>query len=140
MLLDSKTKNIAVYEALRNDIVNSKLKHGQKIILSSVAKRFKLRIYRAAPYPYLHKFIRDLLGKADRTQSVFAYVPARAVESIAKHSMIIEALRAKSRYSRRYSERRGLTSWNGRDRIGKYCYNRHLRPTMENLLTGNGLA
>jgi DNA-binding GntR family transcriptional regulator len=35
-----KTKNVAVYDALRNDIVKGKLKPGQKIVMSEVAKTF----------------------------------------------------------------------------------------------------
>lgn len=35
-----KTKNVAVYDALRNDIVQGKLKPGQKIVMSEVAKTF----------------------------------------------------------------------------------------------------
>ena len=35
-----KTKNVAVYDALRNDIVQGKLKPGQKIVMSDVAKTF----------------------------------------------------------------------------------------------------
>ncbi len=58
-------------------------------------KEFHLRIYRAAPYPYLYKLISDLWEKAERTRSIFAYVPERAEASIAEHSSIIEALRAK---------------------------------------------
>lgn len=184
-----KTKNAAVYEALRKDIINGKLKPGQRIIISELAKRFKLseipvreairslesdglveftphvgafvskidekdfieiylirielealatrlaiphittkdidylvrknqdmklaikqkspeklgmlnkkfhlRIYRAAPYLHLYKLISDLWEKAERTRSVFAYVPERAAASVAEHSKIIEALRAK---------------------------------------------
>ena len=189
MALKFKTKNVAVYEALRKDIINGKLKPDQRIIISDVAKRFQLseipvreairrlesdgfvtftphvgavvtkfdendfaeiylirielealatrlavshvtvddidyldkknkemelafkqnrpekigmlnkkfhlRIYRAAPYPYLYKLISDLWDKAERTRSVFAYVPGRAAASIVEHSRIIEALRAK---------------------------------------------
>jgi DNA-binding GntR family transcriptional regulator len=184
-----KTKNVAVYEVLRQDIVEGKLKSGQKIIMSDVAKRFglsdipvreairrlesdgfvqftphigavvskmdekevieiylirielealatrlavpyvtsddidylekknhdmelatkrnrpeqlgtlnkdfNLRIYRAAPYPYLNKLISDLWEKVERTQSVFAYVPERAAASVGEHSQIIKALRSK---------------------------------------------
>jgi len=36
------TKNVAVYEALRKDIIQGKLKPGQKIIMSEVAKEFGL--------------------------------------------------------------------------------------------------
>ena len=189
-MLDFKTKNIAVYEALRKDILGGKLKPGQKIIMSDVAKKFKLseipvreairrlesdgfvkftphigavvsgldekefieiylirielealatrlaiphvtsedieyldrknqamkialkqnrpdklgvlnkefhlRIYQAAPYPYLNKLIADLWEKAERTQSVFAYVPKRAAASVKEHSQIIKALESKN--------------------------------------------
>lgn len=184
-----KTKNVAVYEVLRKDIVDGKLKPGQKIIMSDLAKRFglseipvreairrlesdgfveftphvgavvskmdesefvetylirielealatrlaaphvtsedidylekknhemeiaiqqnhpeklgalnrdfHLRLYRAAPYPFLYKLISDLWEKVERTRSVFAYVPERAAASVAEHSQIIEALRTK---------------------------------------------
>jgi len=189
MAIAFKTKNVAVYEVLRQDIVDGKLKSGQKIIMSDVAKRFglsdipvreairrlesdgfvqftphigavvskmdekevveiylirielealatrlavpyvtsddidylekknrdmelaikrnrpeqlgtlnkdfHLRIYRAAPYPYLNKLINDLWEKVERTQSVFAYVPERAAASVGEHSQIIKALRSK---------------------------------------------
>jgi DNA-binding GntR family transcriptional regulator len=42
MAVAFKTKNVAVYEALRKDIINGKLKPGQKIIMSDLAKRFEL--------------------------------------------------------------------------------------------------
>ena len=184
-----KTKNVAVYEVLRQDIIDGKLKSGQKIIMSDVAKRFglseipvreairrlesdgfvqftphvgaivskmdekevveiylirielealatrlavphvtpedidylekvnhnmelaiqrnrpeklgtlnkdfHLRIYKAAPYPYLYKLISDLWEKVERTQSVFAYVPERALASVEEHGEIIKALRSK---------------------------------------------
>lgn len=189
MTVAFKTKNVAVYEVLRQDIVDGKLKSGQKIIMSDVAKRFglsdipvreairrlesdgfvqftphigavvskmdekevveiylirielealatrlavphvtsddinylekknhdmelaiernrpeqlgalnkdfHLRIYRAAPYPYLYKLISDLWEKVERTQSVFAYVPERAEASVGEHKQIIKALRSK---------------------------------------------
>lgn len=184
-----KTKNAAVYEALREGIIDGKLKPGQKIIMSEVAKKFglseipvreairrlesdgfveltphvgavvskiderelvetylirielealatrlaaphvtshdigfleqknremkiainknmpeklgrlnkefHLRIYQAAPYPYLLKLISDLWEKVERTQSVFAYVPERATASVEEHTKIITALRSK---------------------------------------------
>ena len=189
MVIAFKTKNVAVYEVLRQDIIDGKLKSGQKIIMSEVAKRFglsdipvreairrlesdgfvqftphigavvskmdekevveiyligielealatrlavpyvtsddinylekknhemehaikrnspeqlgtlnkdfHLRIYRAAPFPYLYKLISDLWEKVERTQSVFAYVPERAAASVGEHRQIIEALRSK---------------------------------------------
>lgn len=42
MAVAFKTKNIAVYEALRKDIIDGKLKPGQKVIMSDLAKRFGL--------------------------------------------------------------------------------------------------
>ncbi len=189
MIADFKTKNVAVYEALRRDIVDGKLKPGQKIIMSDIARRFglseipvreairrlesdgfvkftphigavvseidekefieiylirielealatrlavpyitetdveyldqknremekaiennlleklgslnrdfHLKIYKAAPYPYLYNLIKNLWEKVERTQSVFAYVPERARESVAEHFRIIDALRKK---------------------------------------------
>ena len=63
--------------------------------LGALNKDFHLRIYRAAPYPYLNKIIRDLWEKVERTRSVFAYVPERAAGSVKEHTQIIVALRAK---------------------------------------------
>jgi DNA-binding GntR family transcriptional regulator len=40
MTIAFKTKNVAVYDELRNEIVQGKLKPGQKIIMSEVAKEF----------------------------------------------------------------------------------------------------
>ena len=42
MVVAFKTKNAAVYEALRQDIIHGKLKPGQKIIMSEVARNFGL--------------------------------------------------------------------------------------------------
>jgi len=64
--------------------------------LGRLNKEFHLRIYQAAPYPYLLKLISDLWEKVERTQSVFAYVPERAAESVVEHTKIITALRSKN--------------------------------------------
>lgn len=40
MQFNFKTKNEVVYEALRDDILNGKLKPGEKIVISSLAKTF----------------------------------------------------------------------------------------------------
>ena len=187
MALSFRTKNIAVYEELRRDIIEGKLKPGQKIIMSEIAKNyglseipvreairrlesdgfvnftphvgavvtkieekefveiylirieleslatrlavpyitpkdiaflesknkemksaiqtksfeklghlnreFHLKIYQAAPLPYLNKILKDLWDKVERTQSVFAYVPDRAEASVSEHESIIEALK-----------------------------------------------
>jgi len=42
MAVAFKTKNVAVYEAIRKEIVDGRLKPGQKIIMSDLAKRFEL--------------------------------------------------------------------------------------------------
>jgi len=42
MSLKFLTKNVAVYEALRKDMIEGRLKPGQKIIMSDVAKEFGL--------------------------------------------------------------------------------------------------
>jgi DNA-binding GntR family transcriptional regulator len=59
-------------------------------------KEFHLRIYQAAPYPYLLNLIKSLWEKFELYQSVFAYVPGRAIPSCQEHKKIIEALRAKN--------------------------------------------
>lgn len=64
--------------------------------LGPLNKDFHLTIYRAAPYPYLIKLIMDLWDKFELTQSVFAYVPKRAVPSWDEHKKIVEALKNKN--------------------------------------------
>lgn len=59
-------------------------------------KDFHLRIYQAAPYPYLLNLIKSLWEKFELYQSVFAYVPDRAIPSCQEHKKIIEALRTKN--------------------------------------------
>lgn len=63
--------------------------------LGLLNKDFHLRIYRAAPYPLLFKLILDLWEKVQRTRSVFALVPERAIASVREHKKIAEALRSK---------------------------------------------
>jgi len=63
--------------------------------LGLLNKDFHLRIYRAAPYPLLFKLIVDLWEKVQRTRSVFALVPKRAIASVKEHKKIAEALRSK---------------------------------------------
>lgn len=60
-------------------------------------KDFHLRIYQAAPYPFLYKMIVDLWERVQRTQSVFALVPKRARASIKEHKKILSALKSKNR-------------------------------------------
>ena len=59
-------------------------------------KEFHLRIYQAAPFPYLSNLIKSLWDKFELYQSVFAYVPGRAIPSCHEHKKIIEALRGKN--------------------------------------------
>jgi len=59
-------------------------------------KEFHLRIYQTAPYPYLLDLIKSLWEKFELYQSVFAYVPDRAIPSCQEHKKIIEALRVKN--------------------------------------------
>jgi DNA-binding GntR family transcriptional regulator len=59
-------------------------------------KEFHLGIYQAAPYPYLVGLIKSLWEKFELSQSVFAYVPERAIASCQEHKKIIEALRVKN--------------------------------------------
>ena len=42
MAISFKTKNEAIYEELKKDILQGKLKPGEKIIMSEVAKQFGL--------------------------------------------------------------------------------------------------
>jgi len=185
-MIDFKTKNVAAYEVLRRDIVAGRLKQGQKINMSEIAKElglsespvreairrlesdgfvkftphvgavvnkmderefvetylirieleplaarlavpniterdirylqkkneemadaieeenfermgglnkdFHLKIYSAAPYPYLFKLISDLWEKVEWTQSVFSYVPERGTASVREHHKIIKAI------------------------------------------------
>jgi len=58
-------------------------------------KDFHLRIYQAAPYPYLLGLIKSLWEKFELYQSVFSYVPGRAIPSCQEHRRITAALRVK---------------------------------------------
>ena len=60
--------------------------------LARLNKAFHLRIYKAAPYPRLHKMIEDLWDAFERWPSVFSFVPERAAAAIREHDQIIEAL------------------------------------------------
>lgn len=189
MVLNSKTKNMAVYEKVRQDIISGKLKPGQKIVISnlvkeyglsatpvreaiirlqsdgyvnftphlgavvskiderelisiylirieleslatrlaapritdkdieflehknremelaieqkenenlgSLNKEFHLRIYKAAHIPRLYNMICDLWEAFERSQSVFSYVPERAIASVVEHRKIVEAFKRK---------------------------------------------
>ncbi|MHC4459020.1 MAG: GntR family transcriptional regulator [Planctomycetota bacterium] len=64
--------------------------------LGLLNKDFHLRIYRAAPYVLLFKLIEDLWERVQRTRSVFALVPERALASLGEHKRIVEALRSRN--------------------------------------------
>jgi DNA-binding GntR family transcriptional regulator len=60
--------------------------------LPRLNKAFHLRIYKAAPYPYLYKMISDLWDAFENWPSVFTFVPERAAQSVQEHREIIAAL------------------------------------------------
>jgi DNA-binding GntR family transcriptional regulator len=76
--------------------MESAMKQKHYRMLSSLNKDFHLRIYKAAPYPYLFKLIVDLWEKSHRAKSVFILAPERAAVSIEEHKQILEALRRKN--------------------------------------------
>ena len=61
--------------------------------LGPLNKAFHLKIYGVAPYPYLYGLIENLWEKFELSQSVFAYVPKRAVPSWNEHKSIVDALK-----------------------------------------------
>jgi DNA-binding GntR family transcriptional regulator len=75
-----------------NREMKTAVKQGSYEKLGRLNKEFHLKIYHAAPYPLLNKMLKDLWDKAERTQSVFAFVPERAEASIIEHEEIIAAL------------------------------------------------
>jgi len=86
--LDSLDKNIE-----KTEKAIQQKKHDK---IGPLNKEFHLRIYQAAPYPYLQNLIKSLWEKFELYQSVFAYVPDRIIPSCQEHKKIIEALRAKN--------------------------------------------
>ena len=61
--------------------------------LGPLNKAFHLKIYGVAPYPYLYNIIVNLWEKFELSQSVFSFVPQRAIPSWKEHLSIVEALR-----------------------------------------------
>ena len=80
----------------KNNEMKNALNENKCEKLGALNREFHLRIYRAAPYPYLNQLIASLWDKLERTQSVFAYVPERATSAVLEHEKIIEALRSKN--------------------------------------------
>ena len=69
------------------------IKRGKNEKLGPLNKDFHLKIYQAAPYPNLFGMIVNLWEKFELTQSVFAYVPKRAIPSWNEHKSIVDALK-----------------------------------------------
>jgi DNA-binding GntR family transcriptional regulator len=76
----------------KNHDMETAIERSRYEILARLNKAFHLRIYKAAPYPRLHKMIADLWDTFERWPSVFSYVPERAAASVEEHKKIIEAL------------------------------------------------
>jgi len=87
MSLKFLTKNVAVYEALRKDMIEGRLKPGQKIIMSDVAKEFGLSdipvreaIRRLESEGYVHVMMRLRLAMPfirQNTQDIPSSKPKR---------------------------------------------------------------
>ena len=60
--------------------------------LGPLNKAFHLKIYGAAPYPYLYSLIENLWEKFELSQRVFSFVPQRAIPSWKEHISIVDAL------------------------------------------------
>lgn len=92
MSLKFITKNAAVYEALRKDIINAKLKPGQKIVMSEVAQEFGLSdipvreaIRRLESDGYVHftPHVGAIVSELDREKIVELYLIRIELESLA---------------------------------------------------------
>jgi DNA-binding GntR family transcriptional regulator len=79
----------------KNSEMKRALQKNQYEKLGAINRDFHLRIYNAAPYPYLNQLIASLWERLERIQSVFAYVPERAKASVLEHERIIDALKDK---------------------------------------------
>lgn len=62
-------------------------------MLGKLNKEFHLRIYHAAPYPNLYKFVVELWEKVHRIKSVFVIAPERGEKSLKEHREILKAIR-----------------------------------------------
>jgi DNA-binding GntR family transcriptional regulator len=92
MSLKFLTKNVAVYEALRKDIIESRLKPGQKIIMSDVAKEFGLSdipvreaIRRLESEGYVHctPHVGAIVSELDGNKIIELYLIRVELESLA---------------------------------------------------------
>lgn len=77
----------------KNNVMKKLFDDKQYEKLGKINRDFHLRIYNAAPYPYLNHLIASLWERLERTQSVFSYVPERARASILEHERIVDALK-----------------------------------------------
>ncbi len=92
MSLKFITKNVAVYEALRKDIIDGRLKPGQKIIMSEVAKEFGLSdipvreaIRRLESEGYVHftPHVGAIVSELDGDKIIELYLIRMELESLA---------------------------------------------------------
>ena len=92
MSLKFITKNVAVYEALRKDIIEGQLKPGQKIIMSEVAKEFGLSdipvreaIRRLESEGYVHftPHVGAIVSELDGDKIIELYLIRTELESLA---------------------------------------------------------
>ena len=92
MSLKFITKNVAVYEALRKDIIEGRLKPGQKIIMSEVAKEFGLSdipvreaIRRLESEGYVHftPHVGAIVTELDGDKIIELYLIRTELESLA---------------------------------------------------------
>ena len=100
--LESLATRLAAPHIKRKDIdflynliqkAETAIKQSKNEKLGPLNKDFHLKIYQAAPYPYLFGMIVSLWEKFELTKSVFAYVPKRAVPSWNEHKSIVDALK-----------------------------------------------
>jgi len=92
MSLKFLTKNVAVYEALRKDIIEGRMKPGQKIIMSEVAKDFGLSdipvreaIRRLESEGYVHctPHVGAIVSELDGNKIIELYLIRVELESLA---------------------------------------------------------
>ena len=92
MSLKFITKNVAVYEALRKDIIEGRLQPGQKIIMSEVAKEFglsdipvreALRRLESEGYAHFTPHVGAIVSERDGDKIIELYLIRTELESLA---------------------------------------------------------
>ena len=92
MSLKFITKNVAVYEALRKDIIEGRMKPGQKIIMSEVAKnlglsdipvREAIRRLESEGYVHFTPHIGAIVSELDANKIIELYLIRIELESLA---------------------------------------------------------